>query len=544
MPAASPIYVRTDGDDVNCDGTANVAYSSDVAPSCAVGTINKGIALADLWGTLVIGPGTYVENVSIDKSLALLGAGAGLTVIDGDGAGRTVYVGLNADVAISGVTIRNGNAATVGGGGIYLAGGNAFTLTSSTVSDNTTCTNCNGGAFLTYGPATTVISNCTFENNTVGGASSVGGAIYNWTTQVTIVGSTFTGNAAGQKGGAVFSGGIDNALTIIDSTFSSNRADQGVNAYGGAICRESGTLTMSNSSIIDNLSSYAGGGVSVNGGTTHIFNSLFASNSATNTASTYGGGIRLFDETLVLEDCVLRGNSVSGEFSLGGALMNQGHATLERVTISGSRSSYRSGGIHSQDMLTMTNVTVSGNSASDAAGGLLQTGGEGATATLASCTIADNTLTDVAAFGGGGIHAYRAVNLVNTILARNDNANCWAGGSGGSVNSGGYNLEDGDSCALGATGDVTSTSPLLMYLMEYGNPVAGTAGSQERMPLHPLDRNSPAIDTGDDAHCPAVDQRGLTRPVDGDGDSTATCDRGAFEFDLVNAVFLPLVTRE
>ena len=43
---------------------------------------------------------------------------------------------------------------------------------------------------------------------------------------------------------------------------------------------------------------------------------------------------------------------------------------------------------------------------------------------------------------------------------------------------------------------------------------------------------SPAVDAALDSPCPAADQRGVMRPVDGDGDATATCDCGAVEFEL------------
>jgi hypothetical protein len=42
-----------------------------------------------------------------------------------------------------------------------------------------------------------------------------------------------------------------------------------------------------------------------------------------------------------------------------------------------------------------------------------------------------------------------------------------------------------------------------------------------------------AIDSGDNGVCPANDQRGASRPVDGDGDTTATCDLGSYEADEV-----------
>jgi hypothetical protein len=47
---------------------------------------------------------------------------------------------------------------------------------------------------------------------------------------------------------------------------------------------------------------------------------------------------------------------------------------------------------------------------------------------------------------------------------------------------------------------------------------------------HALLPGSPAIDHGDNAGCPDRDQRGYARPADGDGDTTAVCDIGAFEY--------------
>jgi hypothetical protein len=44
-----------------------------------------------------------------------------------------------------------------------------------------------------------------------------------------------------------------------------------------------------------------------------------------------------------------------------------------------------------------------------------------------------------------------------------------------------------------------------------------------------LSATSPAIDSGDGDACPELDVTGQPRPVDGDGDGAAACDRGAFE---------------
>lgn len=532
-PAASPIYVRTDGDDVNCNGTADTAYpGGGPGLNCAVATIQKGIALVTPGGTVIVAAGVYYEDPDINKGLTLLGAGAGSTIIDAGGSSRGLNLITTAGVTISNVTVRNGGGYT--GAGIFAGNGGALTLTGSIISNNTACGGCSGGGLYLGSSATAVVSGCSFIDNATGVAAS-GGAIHSWGSTLTVVNSTFTGNEANGRGGAIHSGGSGSSLTVIESTFSGNTVI-GVNASGGAIWSDTGTLIISDTTVVSNSSSYNGGGVTVNSGTGLIRGSLIAGNWVTGTASCYGGGIHTYQGTLVVEDSVLRDNWVSGGSSLGGGIFSDHCTTLNRVTVSGNSSDYQAGGIHSQGLLTMTNVTLSGNSAASAAGGFDLAD----PAVLVNCTIAGNTLSSASPGAGGGIQVFSTLRMTNTLLADNDGANCGIFG-GGSVSSGGHNLEDGDSCGLGAAGDITGTDPLLGSLGTYGRPMVGSTVSQEPMRLRFLGRGSPAIDAG--SGCPAVDQRGAARPVDGDGDATATCDIGAYEFDLLNGIFLPLVLR-
>ncbi|MBE2223050.1 MAG: hypothetical protein IAF02_16015, partial [Anaerolineae bacterium] len=61
---------------------------------------------------------------------------------------------------------------------------------------------------------------------------------------------------------------------------------------------------------------------------------------------------------------------------------------------------------------------------------------------------------------------------------------------------------------------------------------------------------SPAIDAGNPAMpgsgfpaCAKTDQRSVQRPFDGNGDDTAVCDIGAFEWADLSYVYLPMIVK-
>jgi len=222
-----------------------------------------------------------------------------------------------------------------------------------------------------------------------------------------------------------------------------------------------------------------------------------------------GGGIANSGTMVIRESTIDSNHSQMDE---GGILNRQG-ATLEIVasTVSNNRADRYAGGIVNTGTLSLVNSTISGNEA-PLTGGVQNIGGGQMTAT--NSTIAFNE----GGSEGGLRNTGGDATITNTIIAENSGDQCATAGNA-TLTSNGHNLASDDTCDLTGPGDLSNTNAQLGPLANNGGPTM----------THAILPGSPAVDAGDNANCPATDQRGKGRPADGDGQGGPVCDIGAFE---------------
>ena len=248
-------------------------------------SIQQAIDAASAGDTVLVSPGTYVENIDFrGKAITVASEqGPATTIIDGGGAGSVVTFasGETRAAVLNGFTIRNGLNSFNGGGvlvqfssptiagnrivengscsgagvysyfsspliqgntiannfvyacsgasglGVYVGGDSAAEIVGNVISGNSGFAN--GGGVTLFAAGSAVVRANVIANNLTSGFSpcTSGGGIWMVNNaQATIADNLVVGNAAG-CGGGLFWGNASGVTTLVNNTFAENDALEG-----------------------------------------------------------------------------------------------------------------------------------------------------------------------------------------------------------------------------------------------------------------------------------------------------------------------------
>ena len=251
--------------------------------------------------TLTIpGPGENLSatgDLDITDDLTVNGDGPASTIIDGNGLDRVLDIrGLVVDV--SGVTVRNGDTSS-GGGGIFSSSGTQLAMTDSVVAFNRAHV---GGGISHHGTGI-------FTNVEIRGNSAVFGAGIDNNNSLTLTSSMIDRNTADLDGGGIYNltQASFGSVTLINTTVKDNRANFG----GGVFNIDGEVIITANSTVRNNQAVVSGGGVrngdmSGAGGFIVVKDSSINDNQADDVD---GGGIDNINGSVTLTNSVVNGNS-------------------------------------------------------------------------------------------------------------------------------------------------------------------------------------------------------------------------------------------
>ena len=496
---------------------ATAAEISVCPIGCDHTSINAAISAAEMGDIIMLRDGiTYTEQLNIAKGITIQGPGPdSLATIEGRGTSSTIAIVTAAPVALRYVRITGGAGTAIGedryGGGVYINHASAkVTIDSSWIVSNTvygdgggiyvdagrldlldsklsknTATLNGGGIFNDEGGVLNVERTEIFNNAAVYWTDPVealsnAGGVFN-RAEATISSSWIHDNRATTSGGGVTNRGRGE-ITLRDTIIERNHTLDGGGIFNGNV------LVMEGGGLVDNRAEEIGGGIS-NIGIATLSGLTIDGNQADTGGgvATRKGSAPRQDGEVTISGCSMIGNVAASGSGRGGAIFAErdGDVTVELCTISGNEATFGAAMAEVDGQIEVSHSTIANN----------RTRG-------ADVAIIDATRTGSIRFGNTFIHNPEMTNCSTRMATL------------------GHNLDGDGTCEMTRTGDLAPRSVSIEALADNGGPSR----------THALPADSPAIDAGHPGICPDHDQRGFAAPVDGNGDGTALCDIGAFEY--------------
>jgi predicted outer membrane repeat protein len=483
------------------------------------------------------------SNVRFNSSLT---SGAGLFV-----GAPTPDSTFTSVTSITG-SVFNQNTAGENGGGIFVPG--PLTMLNTQVTSN----QASNGAGIFFGSeqfgtnASLAVSNSTIAGNVAsinGGGVLITSPIDQGPT-ATFTNVVIENNQAAEGGGGVDSNGMP--LLFVGGEVSRNATDLGIESDGGGM-RVAGDLTIDGTMIVENTARDFGGGVFYFGGDLSVSNAFFD----TNVSGDGGGAFYMQSDFATTADIFrTRFNGNIAASGSGGAIETANFTsidlTVDNSSLTLNSAGFDGGAIASEaDTLRIIQSTLDQNSAVESGGGLLIRNG---LVVVENSTFSANRTTDDAvgqggaiAVTGGGLELRHATLTLNESLI-----------AGGVLSAGGAPVTVGNSIIAGNLDNLGSPDVNGSFTSSDGNLIGdgsgaiGFDGAADQVgsgitPIDPLlgplafqDANdftqthlpqqfSPAIDRAASTVEVSFDQRGATRPQDGDGNGSLIADIGSIE---------------
>ena len=305
-------------------------------------TIQAGITASANGDTVLVQPGTYIENINYNgknitvASLFITTQDSSFisqTIIDGNQNNSVIIYesGEDSTAVLTGFTITNGYTYN-SGGGIYCFGSSPR-MENLTIANNSSG-NWGGGIHLCWD------SNPSLDNLIIIGNSSYnGGGIYCGGSNPVLENVAIVDNSAYGWGGGIYCGGSNPVLENVTISGNSTEHD------GGGIYCHNSNPSLVNVTITNNSATYweyggYGGGIFCT-----MSNPSLEYVTITNNIATYsGGGICCNYSSPSLVNVTITNNSG------GGISCNySSNPSLENVTISSNSTNYDGGGIYCRD---------------------------------------------------------------------------------------------------------------------------------------------------------------------------------------------------
>jgi len=300
------------------------------------------------------------------------------TTLDAQGQGRVLYITGDISPTVEGLYITGGDAAGLGGGGMYIitatatisnnrvlsntacwGGGLCLYHSDATLSRNTISSNTAEGAHLSWGGGGLYLyySNATLNGNTVtSNTAHYGGGLYLWSSAPTLNENVVTANTVHEDGGGLF-------LWFSPATLNGNTILTNV-AYsaGGGLFADSSAITLSRNIVTANIAGLGGGLLLLWPSETTLNENIIAANIAD-----LGGGLCLFSC-----DVSLNGNTIisnTADLQGGGLYLADSNATLVNNLVADNETGKVGSGLYIEfSFLRMLHTTIARNSGGDGSG--------------------------------------------------------------------------------------------------------------------------------------------------------------------------------